>query len=63
MTECMQEIGFLQSIISMCVELEKMPLITLWKKFLGDDNSSVVVRFGIKSLWLAPLLEEFTLIR
>ncbi len=28
MTECTQEIGYLQSINSLCVELEKMPLIT-----------------------------------
>jgi hypothetical protein len=36
---------------SLCVELEKMPLITFWSKFLGDDDSSIVVCISFKSLW------------
>ncbi len=43
MTECTQEIRFLQSLNSPCVELEKMPLITFWSKLLGADDSSIVV--------------------
>jgi hypothetical protein len=50
MSECTQEIGFLQSINSLCVELEKMPLITFWSKFLGDDDSSIVVCITLNSL-------------
>ncbi len=37
MTDLTQEyVGYLQSINSLCVELEKMPLITFWSKFLED---------------------------
>jgi hypothetical protein len=32
MTEFTQESVYLQSINSLCVELEKMPLITFWNK-------------------------------
>ncbi len=42
-TECTQEIGYLQSVKSLCVELEKTPLITFilfnfshWKRVPGS---------------------------
>ncbi len=31
-------IGYLQRVNSLCVELEKMPLITFWGTFLEDDD-------------------------
>jgi hypothetical protein len=50
MTECTQEIGYLQSINSQCVELEKMPLITFRSKYLGDNDRSVVICISLNSL-------------
>jgi hypothetical protein len=35
------KLGNLPSINSLCAELEKMPLVTFWSKFLGDDVSSI----------------------
>jgi hypothetical protein len=52
MTKCTKEIGYLifQS-KTLCVELEKMPLITFWSKCLGND----AVWIGLfLSLWLRP---------
>jgi hypothetical protein len=43
MTECAQEIGYLQSINSLCIELKKMPLITFLNTFLEDEDSSLVL--------------------
>ncbi len=37
MTECSQEIGYLQS-YNLCVELGKMPLITFWSEYLEEDD-------------------------
>jgi hypothetical protein len=51
MTECTQNIGYLQSINSLCVELENVSLLTFWSKILGDDFSSIVVCISINSLW------------
>ncbi len=51
MTEFTQESVYLKSINSLCVELEKMPLITFWNKFVRDDNSSIVVCISFNSLW------------
>jgi hypothetical protein len=48
MTECTQKIGYLQSINSLCVELENVPLITFWSKILGEDDNSIVVCISFK---------------
>ncbi len=37
--------------LSLCVELEKMPLITFWNKFVRDDNSSIAACISFNSLW------------
>jgi hypothetical protein len=47
---CTHEIGYLQSINSLCVGLKELTLITFWNKLFG--YGSIVVCTTLNSLWL-----------
>jgi hypothetical protein len=40
----------LSPVYRLCVLTGKIPLITFWSKFLGDDDSSIVVCISLNSL-------------
>jgi hypothetical protein len=56
MTECTQEIGYLQSINSLCVGLKELTLITFWNKLFEYGDSSIVVCTTLNTLWLGSKL-------